>query len=73
MYWLTAWKNLVMSAGVARSLELQNFIAAKLKRIFFVFLRVALLVSQNTLWVCMLKQRQFYWSLIFLGGKVEIY
>jgi len=35
--------------GVARSKELQNFMAAKLKANFFVLLGVALLVSQVSL------------------------
>ena len=39
----------VGTAGVARSIELQNFMAAKLKVIFFVLLLVALLVLQLTL------------------------
>ena len=39
----------VGTAGVARSIELQNFIPAKLKVNFFVLLRVALLVLQVTL------------------------
>ena len=38
------------TAGVARSIELQNFTAAKLKVNFFVSLRVTLLVLQVTLW-----------------------
>ena len=36
-------------AGVAQSIELQNFVAAKLKVSFFVLLQVVLLVSQVTL------------------------
>ena len=39
----------VETAGVARNIELQNFMAAKLKVNFFVLLRVALLVLQLTL------------------------
>ena len=43
-------KNVLMgTAGVARSMELQNFMAAKLKVNFFVLLRVVLLVLQLTL------------------------
>jgi len=42
-------KLCVETAGVARSIELQNFMAAKLKVNFSVLLRVALLVSQVTL------------------------
>ena len=34
-------------AGVARSIELQNFMATKLKVNFFVLLRVALLLTGN--------------------------
>ena len=39
----TVWMS---TAGVARSIELQNLMAAKLKVDFFVLLRVALLVLQ---------------------------
>ena len=39
----------VWVAGVARSIKLQNFMAAKLKVNFFILLRVALLVLQLTL------------------------
>ena len=39
----------VGTASVARSIELQNFMAAKLKVSFFVLPRVALLVLQLTL------------------------
>ena len=43
-------KSLVGMAGVARSIELQNFMAAvKLKVNFFVLLWIALLASQVTL------------------------
>ena len=43
-------KNVLMgTAGVARSMELKNFMAAKLKVNFFVLLRVVLLVLQLTL------------------------
>ena len=42
-------KVLVGTAGVARSTDLQNFMAAKLKVYFFVSLRAALLVLQATL------------------------
>ena len=40
----------VGTAGVTRSIELQNFMAAKLKGNFFVLLGVVLLVLQLTLW-----------------------
>ena len=43
-------KNVLMgTAGVARSMELKNFMAAKLKVNFFVLPRVVLLVLQLTL------------------------
>ena len=43
-------KNVLMgTAGVSRSMELKNFMAAKLKVNFFVLPRVVLLVLQLTL------------------------
>ena len=49
MYWFSVKNVWVGTAGIARSIELQNFVAAKLKVNFFVLLWVALVVLQLTL------------------------
>ena len=58
-------------AGVAKSIELQNFMATKLKVNFFVLLRVALLVLQLT--ISASKQRKLCWYVKFLQWKGQFW
>ena len=59
------------TADVAQSIELQNFMAAKLKVNFFVLLRVTLLVPQFTL--SAQKQHKVCWYVKFSRWKGELW
>ena len=55
----------VGTAGIAESIELQNFMAAKLKVNLFVLLRVALFSGFTVHLIGVQKQRKFCWYVKF--------
>ena len=70
MYLFAAWNEVwVGTAGVARGIELQSFMAAKLKGNFFILLRVAFNISTTSHLIDVKKQRKFCWYLSFRGEK----